>query len=302
MKRFWLVVGGTGVFLLALAGKKYGFPVAAMFDGRTDADAVMAVAKETEPPVGNELRRAVGDSREPGRGDPFDLDRMQALPDMPVADLIAMLEPRARGGDAAAARLIYLGLFRCRTWPLTATNETAFIDPVLLQRMGMDEVEFRRRRDAGRAQEAQIQAEDCRGVEPAQIATAGDWLRISAEAGDAYAQLAYVDASDEVIGNATQMLADPDAVARFRRDSVRYLRQLAQRGVPEAMARLSGIYGSGVLAEKDLVQAYAYGEAAEQMSGSPVPDPSLDEYRLALSGDQLRAARAMARSLVHGGR
>lgn len=232
----------------------------------------------------------------------FDLDRLQTLPDMPVAELIAMLEPRARAGDAEAARLMYLGLYRCKPWPVITHSETAYIDPVVLQRTGMDEAGFRRWRAAADALEAQRQAEDCKGVAPDQVAQAGYWLRTAAEAGDAYAKLAYADAADEVLGNATRMLADPEAVARFRSDAVRYLVEVADLGMPEAMARLSGIYGSGILAEKDLVRAYAYGEAAEQMSASPVPDPDLEEYRQALSGDQLRAARTMARSLVHGGR
>jgi TPR repeat protein len=192
----------------------------------------------------------------------FDLEEAQALPEGDVADVVASLLPKAQLGDVDAMRRLYVALQRCRPWPSTSMDASMTIDPAYLARVGRSEAEVREAIAQARATAGIEQAQDCRDVTPEQVASAGVWLRRAAEAGDPYARLAYVDAVDEVVGDARQMLAHPEAVQQFRVDAIAYLQDLAQRGMPEAMLRLSSAYASGVLAERNLVLAYGYGKAA----------------------------------------
>ncbi len=227
----------------------------------------------------------------------FDLVDAQSVPDGAVSEIVARLLPAAQSGDIEAMRQLYLSLQRCRTWPASLAAEPLVVDPQYLARSGLTEIEVRESRVRSQ-REAELQkATDCKDVTSAQVQTAGSWLRRAAEAGDPYARLAYVDAVDEIVGDQRQMLAHPEAVAQFRNDAIGYLQDLAQRGMPEAMLRLSSAYASGVLADRNLTLAYGYGKAAEQLMGGPEP-AFLDTYRQGLSADELRNAQALSRSLV----
>jgi TPR repeat protein len=227
----------------------------------------------------------------------FDLEQAQAVPEGAVADLLAALLPRAERGDVEAMRQLYLLLQRCREWPMPSTAGPMFVDPAHLARTGMSEVQAREATESALAQAWTQQVEECRDVSAAQVATAGAWLQRAAQAGDPYAQLAYVDAVDEIVGDQRQMLAHPEVVQQFRSDAINYLQGLASRGMPDAMLRLSAAYASGVLTNRDMALAYGYGKAADQLIGGP-EDVSLQEYRRSLSGEQLDRAQVLVRSLL----
>lgn len=226
----------------------------------------------------------------------FDLAKEQAMPEGPVASMAAELLPRAEAGDVEAMRRLYLALQRCTALPTSVASEPMYIDPAYLARTGMTEPQAREMFAQSQAQADRQRAEDCRDVTPAQRATAGAWLRRAAEAGDPYAQLAYSSAVEEILGGPREMLANPEAVMQFRRDSIGYLEGLARRGMPDAMMRLSAAYASGVLTDRDMTLAYGYGMAAEKLIGG-LQIVTLDEYRKSLSAEQLRDAQALARSL-----
>lgn len=231
----------------------------------------------------------------------FDLAKAQAMPEGSVANIAAELLPRAEAGEVEAMRRLYLALQRCRALPTAVTSEPMYIDPAYLARTGMTEVQAREMLSQSQARADRQRAEDCRDVTPAQVATAGAWLRRAAEAGDPYAQLAYSSEVEEILGGPREMLANPEAVMQFRRDSIEYLEGLARRGMPDAMMRLSAAYASGVLTDRDMMLAYGYGNAATQLLGGP-EDVAVEGYRQSLSAEQLRDAQAFARSLLAAAR
>lgn len=137
----------------------------------------------------------------------------------------------------------------------------------------------------------------CQKIAPGQIEQAGDWLRKAAAAGDPYAQLIYIDRVEDLIGGATEMLANPGKVARFREDAIGYLRSASAAGSPEAMSRLSSAYISGVVVERDPVLGYAYGLAAAAAANRPVP-ADVRQLEGQLEPRELARARSLAAEIV----
>jgi len=113
---------------------------------------------------------------------------------------------------------------------------------------------------------------------------------MAAEGGDLTARLIYANDSTLIIGNARAMLSNPAAVQAYREDAVRYVRSVADLGIPEGLQRMAGIYESGVLTEKNPVLAYAYNDVLS----SVMPTPYDAETRERLARDMTPRQRDQA--------
>lgn len=223
---------------------------------------------------------------------PFDLGRDQTIPDGTGAALLATLTPKANAGDEVAARQVYLVLHRCLSAYAEDVSPRTYrhVDPKMYEGTGLTREAFIARFEASRLSSIEKTMAWCEGVSEAQIGQRGHWLRMAAEGGDLTARLIYANDSTLIIGNARAMLSNPAAVQAYREDAVRYVRSVADLGIPEGLQRMAGIYESGVLTEKNPVLAYAYNDVLS----SVMPTPYDAETRERLARDMTPRQRDQA--------
>jgi hypothetical protein len=223
----------------------------------------------------------------------------QELPDLPADELARRLNPAASWGDPRAASQLYLVLARCRYLARNAgaDQRPQEVDRALLDRIKMSKQDFLAHLEASTLAGQEQELAACQKIAPGQIEQAGDWLRKAAAAGDPYAQLIYIDRVEDLIGGATEMLANPGKVARFREDAIGYLRSASAAGSPEAMSRLSSAYVSGIVVDRDPVLGYAYGLAAATTASRAVP-ADVRQLEAQLEPTELARARSLAAEIV----
>ncbi|MFC3816588.1 hypothetical protein [Lysobacter sp. GCM10012299] len=164
-----------------------------------------------------------------------------------AAEVVARLLPAAQAGDEVAAFNIYLKIAACR-----------------------NELDQARREAPDTAPQALISSE-CQSVSPERYGEYMRWLETSAEQGYVPAQLLYAVDSRAIVGDAPQMLGNPEAVATYRNKAMRYLHHAVATGNVDALRGLASAYGNGVLTKRDPVTSYAYSIAAETAQPTELP-------------------------------
>lgn len=224
---------------------------------------------------------------------PFDLERDHVIPDGTAAGLLATLTPQANAGDEVAARQLYLVLQRCRVASAQDVSPQAYPDgdPQMHEGSGLSREGFIARFEASRLSSIEKTMAWCEGVSDAQIEQRGHWLRTAAEGGDITARLTYAIEPQVIIGDAGAMLADPAAVQAYREDAVRYTRSVDELGIHEGLQQMAGIYGNGLLTERDPVLAYAYADVASSLRPSAHDAESMGYMARAMTPRQREQAQ-----------
>ena len=91
---------------------------------------------------------------------------------------------------------------------------------------------------------------------------------------------------------------DTELIAKFKRDSMRFLEMARRAGSAEALLRLSENYDAGLLVDKDPLRAYAYCYAWGQRSPSPIAAQRLATLGRSLSPSQILQAQQAAQALL----
>lgn len=237
----------------------------------------------------------------------FDLMAAQHLPDGQIQDIYPPLLNRAQSGDLEAKRLLFLVLNQCHT---IAKFDEASVDPKnIIDPQLPDTEENKPYRGEARAKlladfesRALLSAENtlrqCEQLPKGAIGDAARWLTEAAEGGDIYAQLAFGSYIDLVVGAPQEQLKNPEKVRKFNTDTMKYLQGLAARRIPDALYSLSGIYESGIITKKDMVRAYAYKTAYDNIAPINANPRALQTMSKDMTSEQISEAKALAQSLL----
>lgn len=210
-------------------------------------------------------------------------NQMQA-PSGNAVEVIASLRPRAEAGDAKAAYAIYLKLHGC---------ETAFGQNISDEEIKKYEMVGA---SEGLLEDRMTALEECKGIE-GQLRERGRWLEQAAAAGLLEAQLLYATDPKPIIGDAADMIRDPQKVQQYKTKAVGYLNQLATQGNIDAMTRLASAYNNGILVRRDAVQSYAYYRAVELAAPGTIPGNLLARQRSQIAANDVRRAEQLASQL-----
>lgn len=183
------------------------------------------------------------------------VDRQKPVPGK-LSDVMAELVPRAERGDAEAAYQLFIKINDCK-WALEGSSSASSTAD-----------ESVKAAEAAWLTETLAKLEDCDGLTEDQINSRAKWLTIAADGGDPLAQLTYSISSELILGDASQMMANPRAVEDFKAKSLRFLLALADRGNVSAILRLRTAYSAGILVPQDRVRAYAYSYLATLITGT----------------------------------
>jgi TPR repeat protein len=201
-----------------------------------------------------------------------------------AAQVIERLRPLAESGDGRAALEIYVKLQNC----FRAQGSVTDADIKVYERIGVSA-------QALAATQQKIQSE-CASAQSA-LKDRGKWLEMAAASGDEHAQLVYSGNPGAVLGDATEMIRDPDKIKRYKEVARSYLTNLASKGNTSALMALAGEYQGGVLYPKDPVRAYAYYRAVELAKPGTIPKQLLDYQAKEVPYDRLSEAEALAKRI-----
>lgn len=201
-----------------------------------------------------------------------------------AAQVIERLRPRAESGDGRAALEIFVKLDNCFSSARNFSPEQVRI----YERAGVSTQTLA-------AQQQKMQTE-CASAQPA-MKDRGKWLEMAAASGDEHAQLVYSGNPGVVLGDATEMLRDPDKVKKYKDTARGYLNNLASKGSVDALMALAGQYEVGVLFPKDPIRSYAYYRAIELARPGSISKQTMDYQVKEVPYDRLSEAEALARKI-----
>ncbi len=198
--------------------------------------------------------------------------------------VIAQLRPRAEAGDGRAALMIHLKLYQCANeMSLNAMEDMA----ERLEKAGVSGGEF-----IANQQQIRQECESSAGM----LAEQGKWLELAADSGDVVAQLLYASNSRALFPNASDMLADPSGVARYKEKANRFMSELVSRGSTQAMMWYAGAYDSGVMVPKNPVRSYAYYRLVEISAPGTISKELMDDQVRKVPSQKIAEADALARA------
>ncbi|HYG06047.1 MAG TPA: hypothetical protein VD865_06500 [Stenotrophomonas sp.] len=212
-------------------------------------------------------------------------------------DYVKRLLPASQRGEAAATYDVWLAFFDCQN----ATSPDATASLPLMATAGIDpQREIERLTRVALACESLLTDPELSRV---------NWLERAAEQGSIEAMLVYAGAPDRILGSLANVLREPDRPRLVRERAMRYLEQAAAAGNVNALRKLSEAFKGGLLADRNLVRAYAYALASNRVNPlapmprvpglPPFPDP--DELLASqLSPTQRQEAKALADQIVAG--
>lgn len=179
--------------------------------------------------------------------------------------VINSLEKRAAAGDAKAALDIYL-----------KTNEC---------------LQVKKSSSVGKVATASQETLDgCQSLTEDKYAGASHWLDVAASEGNLAAQLLYSSDPEAILGDASEVLRDPQKAQEYKSKAMAYLHDAASLGSVDAMLRLGNAYWAGVLVDRDYRSSYAYYEAVKNVDPELIPKNRMDYLAQELRADQMVSA------------
>ncbi|MGO1000765.1 hypothetical protein [Lysobacter sp. CA196] len=201
-----------------------------------------------------------------------------------AAQVIERLRPLAESGDGRAALEIFVKLQDC----FRAQGSVTDTDVKIYERIGVSAQAL--------AATQQKTLSECASAQSA-MEDRGKWLEMAAASGDEHAQLLYSGNPGFVLGNATEMIRDPDKIKKYKEVARGYLTNLASKGNIDALMALAGEYQGGVLYPKDPVRAYAYYRAIELAKPGAISKQLMDYQAKEVPYGRLSEAEALAKRI-----
>jgi TPR repeat protein len=150
--------------------------------------------------------------------------------------------------------------------------------------------------EAKQLTESRVAGLDCSALDNKY--SAYDLAKFAAERGNLQAQLDFPAIAASVFNEEKNAL-DPVLIAQYKRDSLRFLGMAADRGHPDAYARLAANYKNGLFSDQGKVKAYAYAYANSQVAQSKYSKQWLNRYSNGLTAQQIIDAQQLAQTLVN---
>ncbi|QWP75895.1 hypothetical protein J5226_20150 [Lysobacter sp. K5869] len=200
-------------------------------------------------------------------------------------DVVAQLRPRAEAGDARAALLIHLKLYECANLQSVPAMEQAAEAYERAGASGSTYIADQQRIRKDCASSAELLSEQAK------------WLEQAADGGDTVAQMLYASNPGVFFRSATDMLADPAGLERYKQKANGYMSALVGQGNIEAMMWYAGAYDSGVMLAKDPMRSYAYYRLVEMSAPGTISRESMDYQASRIPDGKKVEADALASEL-----
>lgn len=213
------------------------------------------------------------------------LDGYPDIPEGPAKAVIDKLNAAAHQGDSHAALLIYLKIDQC----FRAFADQNEPDALVVPAEALGSV------DAALEEQRQRRSQ-CDGLTGQDYANRGQWLSLSADLGNPFAQLTYSLAPAEVLGPLAEILRQPERVAEYKHRTIAHLHNAAANGNVNALERLSQLYSDGYLAPADPVRARSY-QLAARRADPRTEQPDAEEANKRLDSKQQAEAARMAKDI-----
>ncbi len=146
-------------------------------------------------------------------------------------------------------------------------------------------------------EESRVDGLDCSALDNQH--SAYDLAKFAAESGNLQAQLDFsAIAASEF--NEEKNALNPELVAQYKWDSLKFLNMAAAAGNSDAYARLAANYQTGLFSDKDKIKAYAYAYAYlnSQSNQSDMSKRWINQFMRGLSVDELLQAQQLGQSLI----
>ena len=219
-----------------------------------------------------------------GRSSPrFDQETV-APPIGDARQVIAQLRPRAEAGEGRAALMIHLKLHQCANQMSVNVMEDM---AERLEKAGASGSQF--------IVDQQRMRKECESSAE-MLAEQGQWLELAADSGDVVAQMLYAINAGAFFRNTSEMLADPEGVARYKQKANRFMSDLVSKGNIQAMMWYAGTYDSGVMVPKDPMRSYAYYRLVEMSAPGTVSKELMDSQARKVPSQKIAEAEALART------
>lgn len=206
-------------------------------------------------------------------------------------DAIAVIEalaPAANSGDSRAAFDIYLKVSACRRALNSRTSDA----------------ELAAYMKAGIAQSALTTEEktlaECAELDFENKLVSQNWLEKAALNGSIEAKILYATDSTASLGTSADMLKDPQKLAQYKENAVRFLNDAANSGSVDALMSLANAYDAGILVPKSPSSSYAYYLAIQKASPGLIPQAMLDGMGSQMSSRDINYAKARAQQIYSG--
>lgn len=214
--------------------------------------------------------------------------------DAPLAGRMSSLKDAVRRGDAQAALQLHFDLEECVF--LTSREARELLLDETLDRTTDPQALSSASSKLDRIERAQ---RNCAGVSNDDMRDSIAMLKRSAELGNPYSALLYLDRG---MPSPEEALRDPSSLARYKQDAYGYLQRAARRCVPEAIDRIAILSRGGTFVPDNPFESYTYFEfsrLAWEMKGIvPRNTPHAQRYAQQMSEgvneNQRRRARENA--------
>ena len=123
-----------------------------------------------------------------------------------------------------------------------------------------------------------------------------DLAKYAADSGNTKAQADFSGLVATMLQDEKVML-DPEFIARYKRDSLKYLEAAARSGSEDAHMRLAINYDAGRFTSANPVMAYAHAYWYSVRSSSPAAEPFLAQFAKGLTPQQLAEGRRIASTM-----
>ncbi|MCO7463557.1 hypothetical protein NJF45_16805 [Stenotrophomonas maltophilia] len=206
----------------------------------------------------------------------------------PPGDALAhvkQLMQRSESGDANAAYEIYLTINQCQTFTSNQADELA--ETAALVGSGGWFLERSERI-----------LKECESLVLDQDIYHADWLSKAAAMGSQEAMRGYARSPQKVIGSLEDAIRDPEKLARWKENSLKYLNEMAEQGNVSALADLQSFYTYGrSIVSADPVAALAYARVLNRINPQFSSSEGISEAESALTGQQRAKALTMSEGI-----
>lgn len=240
-----------------------------------------AAAIDATPVVGRKNNQAASDAFLKGR------DSTRSIPpsDAPIKPMLEGMKARALEGDNDAALQLYVDLQTCRD--VLRRGE----DFIKTNGQGLPEDI---RESTRKTIEKQL--DNCKGISAEDTRGILQWIELAARRGDPQAKIMWISSYIEEKGGGPWMIQHPEDVVEYKKKSMDYLNELADKCSTTAVSMLFWEYYSvGILTEKNDSSAYLYAAIYNHIEPGVIRGEEVAEISSRLNAGQIESLNASAR-------
>ncbi len=225
-----LILCAASLFIFSRSGSEanFGRP-----EARAENKSIAASKIDSEKSLGQNSGVASKPTKVGGKSKAYVLGEQTKSPPGNAIEAIERLKPLAESGDVTAAYAIHLKLRECRN-AFSSPPDDELLN--VYQKAGIPKERI--------LADYEKTFKDCESARDL-LGEEGKWLEQAADNGSLEAQLLYATDPQPFVGNASEMLRNPDKVKTYKVKAMDYLNRAADAGNVDAMLGLASAYEGG---------------------------------------------------------